>query len=97
MKKNVMYTPEEFGLVSVCQVELQEPNYSFDILEVLKGELGYYMATDSGCSCPSPFESYGGMEDLTGPLTAEQVHEEAKSLWGGYDPDTFSSEMAKVV
>lgn len=95
--ENVMYTPEAYGLEYVCEVALSEPDYSFDVLRVLKGEKGYYIGTDSGCSCPSPFENYAGMDDLTGPLTAEQVHEEAKALWGGYDPEDFSSEMAKVV
>lgn len=96
--ENVMYNPEAYGLEYVCEVELSEPDWSFDTLRVLKGKDGYYMGTDSGCSCPSPFENYHGIEDLTGPLTAEQVHEEAKALWDGhYDPEDFSSEMAKVV
>jgi hypothetical protein len=94
---NVMYNPQDFGLEYVCEVYLEEPNWDFYILRVLKNEQGYWMGTDSGCSCPSPFENYNGMEDLTGPLTAEQVREEAKSLWNGYDEPDFSSEMSKVV
>ncbi len=100
--ENVMYHPEAYGLVELFQVELAEPDYSFDILACLKGDKGYYLATDSGCSCPSPFESYGGIDDLTGPLTAEQAREEATALWsgsygGGYDKEAFEEALTLIV
>lgn len=79
-KQNVCYYPEEFGLSEVGSAYLAESNWDFYILKVFRGDEGFYMATDSGCSCPSPFESYGGIEDLTGPLTAEQVTDEARAL-----------------
>jgi hypothetical protein len=98
LMENIMYTPEAYGFEYVCEVELSEPCYSFDCLRVLKNKDGYWLGTDSGCSCPTPFEDYHDENDLTGPLTAEQVHEEANSLWDGeYDAEGFSSEMAKVV
>lgn len=85
----------------IVEVELSEPDYSFDLLGIWKTEDGYYLSTDSGCSCPSPWESHTD-DDLTGPLTAEQAIEEATSLWssaygGGYDPEQFRKDMALIV
>ena len=53
---------------------------------------GYYIGTDSGCSCYTPFEHYT-KDARTGPLTREQMEEEVMSL-----VDTLSfitPEMAK--
>lgn len=68
---NVYYNPEDFGLVIVGSTELSEPCYSFDTLVVWQHiETGeFYAAHDSGCSCPSPFEDFSGVEDLDGPFT----------------------------
>lgn len=102
MYENVYYTPEKYGLELVVEVELAEPCYSFDTLAVWKNKDGqFYLGTDSGCSCPSPFESYNGIEDLTGPLTVAEAREEAKSLWEGsyekYDPEGFAKALLMVV
>jgi len=78
--ENVYYSPEKHGLTLVTELELEEPDWSFYTLAVWAGEEGLYMGTDSGCSCPAPFENYNGIEDLTGPLPAEQVIEEADQL-----------------
>lgn len=56
--------PEEFGLTPVASLEEDEP-YQFDILQVWKHEDGtFYYASDSGCSCPSPFEDFTKLEHL---------------------------------
>mgnify|MGYP001614969264 CR=1 FL=1 len=86
---------------SVAEVELSEPCWSFDLLGIWKAEDGYYLSTDSGCSCPTPWESHTD-DDLTGPLTASQAQEEATSLWAdedgdGYDPEAFAAAMALIV
>jgi hypothetical protein len=101
---NIYYNPEKYGLELTAVIELSEPDYSFDMLAIWKGESGYYLGTDSGCSCPSPFEDFNGVEDLTGPLSVKQVIEEATSLWkggnrgmGSYDPEGFSSGISLVV
>ena len=87
--ENPYYSPEAHGLTEVGQIDLSEPDYSFDILAVWHDERGFWLGTDSGCSCPSPFENYNGRDDMTGPLTAEQAVEEAKNLaegaYIGYD------------
>jgi hypothetical protein len=77
---NVYYNPEAHGLTLVAEHELSEPNYSYDTLAVFKDDEGFYLATDSGCSCPVPFENYEGKGDLTGPLTAEQAVEESRTI-----------------
>lgn len=98
---NPVDNAEKYGFEYVGSIDLSEPDYSFDILGVLKNEKGYYLGTDSGCSCPSPWESHR-VEDFTGPLTAEQAREEAHSLWsgsygGGYEPEEFDALMERIV
>lgn len=90
---------DKFEMIVV--VELSEPNYDYDELGIWKAEDGYYLSTDSGCSCYSPWENHTD-DDLTGPLTAEQAIEEATSLWsgsysGGYDPEEFAKAMTLIV
>lgn len=87
--------------VPVAEVSLSEPDWSFDLLGIWKTEDGYYLSTDSGCSCPTPWESHTD-DDLTGPLTASQAREEATSLWKGayggeYAPEAFAAAMALIV
>lgn len=63
---DVYYQPEKFGLVPVAELELSEPDYSFDLVMVWEhtetGQL--YVGYDSGCSCPSPFEDYTSLDKL---------------------------------
>lgn len=98
MSTNPYYSPEDLGLVIVAEHELSEPCYSFDTLVAWKGDQGIYLGTDSGCSCPTPFESYNGLDDLTGPLTVPQALEEATSLKGEstYDNEGWNAFVAAV-
>jgi len=65
--KNVYYSPEEFGLQMVGEVDFSDQYYVFSIIAVFRdpatGQL--YYGEDSGCSCPSPFEDFRDREDLT--------------------------------
>lgn len=63
---NPYYKPEHFGLEIVASIDVYEPNYDFDIRVVwFHSETGvFYTARDAGCSCPSPFEDYHGLEQL---------------------------------
>lgn len=54
--------------------------YTYDVLMVIKHEGEYYIGTDSGCSCPYPFENYNGLDDMTGPMTLEHVIDSARAL-----------------
>jgi len=68
---NPYYSPEKCGLTLVDSIDDAEANYSFDIVAVwvdnLTGRM--YWASDSGCSCPSPFEEFHSLEDM-GRLTS---------------------------
>ena len=62
---NPYYNPEAMGLKVVGSVE-QEPDYNFNtfvVWETLDGSV-LYMGSDSGCSCPSPFEDVHEVEQL---------------------------------
>lgn len=63
---NVYYAPETYNLIPFAELELTEPDYSFDILMVWRHaeDDGLYWMNDSGCSCPSPFEDYNSVDDL---------------------------------
>lgn len=55
---NVYYNPEQFGLTKVAELEYSDGCYQFDTRVVWKSKDGrLWTARDSGCSCPSPFES----------------------------------------
>jgi hypothetical protein len=62
----VYYSPEQWNLEPFAELELTEPDYSFDLVVVWRhkdtGEL--YYGADSGCSCPSPFENFSSIDDL---------------------------------
>lgn len=89
-------------LTEVGEADLSEPNYSFDLIGAWKDpDGGIYLSTDSGCSCPTPWEDHRQIEDFTGPLTVEQAVEEAESLWsgaygGGYDRPSFDIFLEQI-
>ena len=59
METNIYYNPEKFGLMVVDEIDLGG-SYEFDKFVVWRtadGRLVYL--TDSGCSCPTPFEEFG--------------------------------------
>lgn len=88
---NPYYTPEAFGLTIVGEVEWSEPCYSFDTTVVWKDEEGnFYWASDSGCSCPSPFEDYNSLEQLN----KGTAHEVAQALQAGLD-ESYDKEYAE--
>lgn len=81
MYENIYYSPEKFGLEIVGDIEWAEPNYSFDFTAVWKKSRGeYYLASDSGCSCPAPFENYTSVEDLEGPFDKAGLRSRLDSL-----------------
>lgn len=60
---NPFYNPEKCGLTVIVSLETDEP-WEFDTLLVVRdnatGEL--FAAHDSGCSCPTPFEDFDGLD-----------------------------------
>jgi hypothetical protein len=63
---NVYDTPEKYGLEIVDVLEDPDACWSFDTLLVLqhKETKRIYWTSDSGCSCPSPFEDQDSIESL---------------------------------
>lgn len=71
------YTEIE-GLQFQGDHELSYESYQYDLVGVWHGEEGYYVGTDSGCSCPTPWEWLGGIDELTGPMTYSQMVESVR-------------------
>lgn len=70
---NVYYSPEKFGLTQVECIDFSDGCYQFDYLVVWKDAEGrLFYAEDSGCSCPSPFETMG-MPELTRVQDAMEI------------------------
>lgn len=85
------------NLTSLGDIGLDNQPWEFYLLGVWRDEAGmYYLGTDSGCSCPIPWENYT-RDALTGPLTLEQAREETLSLVegaGGYGMDEATNFWA---
>lgn len=63
--ENLYYNPEAHGLKIVDSIDFSSGSYEFDTRVIWTNGKGvYYTARDSGCSCPSPFEDYTGVEML---------------------------------
>jgi len=94
---DVYHNPEEFGLETIGELELREPDYNFDILLVQRDTSTgkFYVNADSGCSCPSPFEDFTTKESLGTPLTAHEAvskiidtcNKFGEDRWSGYKPN----------
>jgi len=71
--------PEHFGIKPIGEFEWSQPDYSFDFTVVWQSTEDpslFYWARDSGCSCPSPFESYTTLEgDDWDPVYKGTKHE----------------------
>lgn len=62
---NPYYSPEKCGLKQVDSLEA-DLSYEFDMVIVWRDTVSkkYYWASDSGCSCPVPFEDIHRLGDL---------------------------------
>lgn len=61
---NPYSAPEKYKLTIVKEFDTIG-GYEYDIAILWKHENGtFWYASDSGCSCGSPFESYGDFDDL---------------------------------
>lgn len=61
------YQPENYGFEQIGDVDWSDGCYQFDLTTVWKHKASgsFYMADDSGCSCPSPYEGVRSVVDLT--------------------------------
>jgi hypothetical protein len=82
---NVYYHPEHYGLSVVGEVFDPNMGWEFDIFAVWKDSNDrYYWADDSGCSCPSPFENYNSLDELTSGTKRDALND--LKVWRGNDP-----------
>lgn len=63
MEHNVYYNPEKFGLTPVTGIDL-DGGWGFDMFEVWTDGRKLYWGSDSGCSCPIPFEDVASISEL---------------------------------
>lgn len=81
MNSNIYYQPTKFNLKMVGDIQWGEAWYNFDITAVWYHEDAgkFYVGSDSGCSCPSPFEDIISVDELSGPMDAWGVLEALKA------------------
>ena len=100
---NPHYRPEKLGLT---MLSFEDPNadYDFDIICFWKTEDGrIYTATDSVCSCPTPFEDYEGttldevLQKLERVGSVEQAISSFKSWNKNYLPISEQNYMSDWV
>lgn len=57
--------PEHFGIQTIGEASWHDESWEFDFTVVWQSKEDptlFYWARDSGCSCPSPFESFTSLE-----------------------------------
>lgn len=104
-ESNVYYYPEKHHLVVLGELDDPASSYDFNTIMVWKHEQTgrVYWAQDSGCSCPSPFEDFNGIADLT-EITDETFADfqravEQHCVWSGdwNDGSAFSVDKVDLV
>jgi hypothetical protein len=83
---DVYNNPEKFDLEIVYVAEEEDLCYEFNMFVVWQDANGaLYYATDAGCSCPSPFETYTSLAELTPGSKADIMAE--LEAWSGVSED----------
>ena len=92
---NVYYDPEKFGLKVIGELE-KGASYEFDTFVVWQKENGDLVyGTDSGCSCPTPFEDQG-LNDLK-PYSEQALDEwVAEDNWRELKPTEMVQFKEKI-
>jgi len=65
--ENIYSCPEDWNMRIIGDIEFSDGDYQFDtrifLLDLETNKI--YTARDSGCSCPTPFETILTMDDLS--------------------------------
>ncbi len=93
------YNPENYGLEIF--VSLDEPNMSYEynmfVVWIDRKERKLYYATDSGCSCPSPFEGISSVQELNELKNLKAFEDELHGWGDGFlDAQEINSVIDKV-
>ena len=95
MYENLYSAPQKWALIIVGTLE-EGLSYEFNMFVVWKNMRGeFFYAGDSGCSCPSPFEDYTSISDLTKATKHEVIH--AASFWGAAHEVDASRLIEKLI
>lgn len=95
---NFYYNPEMSDLTIVADMEWSEPCYDFDQTVAWKDKEGnLYWASDSGCSCPMPFEDYTEVSQLTTGTKYDLFDELNARLNEMHDKSYAEGQVAKFV
>lgn len=83
--KNPYYSPEKCGLEIFESIDTAG-SYEFDMFVIWKklDDNTLWFDTDSGCSCPSPFDNGDHGHDLK-PITEETLHGFNEALKNHYN------------
>lgn len=99
---DIWYSPERFGLELVGYVDFSSGMYEFDYSAVWyrAADDAWFYGTDSGCSCPSPFDGRGveSLELLYPPLHA--LDAKLKARYVPVDPNdrwTNGEKMPAII
>jgi hypothetical protein len=71
---DVYHSPDKHDLTVLGELDEQDLSWEFRMLVVWKrgADGALFYATDSGCSCPSPFEDFHSVDALT-PIVRETL------------------------
>lgn len=88
-------------MTRIGRASLDDEPWEFYLVEAWRDpQGGLYLVTDSGCSCPSPFEWLRDSSQMTGPLTKAQAAQEIESLrhvaYGG-DSDYVKTSIRELI
>lgn len=97
--KNPYYNPEDHDLTILGEVEVAGV-YSFDKIVVWRrnSDGSLFWQTDSGCSCPSPFEDIAGVADMR-PISSARdlaLFTQELSYYHKSDPEGVQRVARKV-
>jgi hypothetical protein len=99
-RPDLFHSPEKFGLKIIGNLSWDDDPYQFDMTtvwqDITTGELFY--ASDSGCSCPSPFEALTSRDGLT-PFNLQGFIDYTGNRLGRMKKDTHfhtSDDVAQV-
>lgn len=91
---NIYSNPEDFGL-SIVKSHDTVGGYGFNTVVVFRwdawGPVKYFVAHDSGCSCPSPFEDIK-LPHLTEVCTLADVDRFAREKWADLNDAWYGDE-----
>lgn len=94
---NPYYAPEKCGLTIVGVLDDPNADYSFSYVVVWKDAAGkLYGAHDSGCSCPSPFEDFHNLSQLTPIRTEDDFRKLVADAYTAYTPSDVLDLAKKV-